>query len=69
MSINIALTEDQRSLLQASLEIARERFKEDAKISLLKWANTMNFSRHRAASATMPATQMVLQPDNDLTSR
>ena len=30
MSISIALTEDQRSLLQLSLEIARDKFKENA---------------------------------------
>jgi len=40
MSISIALTENQRSLLQLALEIAVGRFKDDAKISLLKCANT-----------------------------
>jgi hypothetical protein len=32
MSISISLTEEQRGLLQVSLEIARDRFKDDAKI-------------------------------------
>jgi hypothetical protein len=34
MSISIALTEEQRGLLRLSLEIARDKFKEDAKICL-----------------------------------
>jgi hypothetical protein len=34
MTIRIALTEEQRHLLQLSLEIARDRFEDDAKISL-----------------------------------
>jgi hypothetical protein len=39
MSINIALTEEQRGLLQIALEIARDKFKEHAKSMLVNSAN------------------------------
>jgi hypothetical protein len=39
MTISIALTEEQRGLLQIALEIARDKFKEHAKSLLVNSAN------------------------------